>query len=125
VDLLAVAALIGAAIRAGVGHVVMVSSLGAELGGVGSGGPHLPGERLLTDSALSWAVLLVLRAKDGDVPEFGDARVEQPSSGHECRSEHNRWQRVPSGARMISGVVTLAWMKSRCYGGGWPIASYC
>jgi hypothetical protein len=52
---------------------------------------------------------VVLRAKDGDVPEFGDARVEQPSSGHECRSEHNRWQRVPSGARMISGVVTLAW----------------
>jgi len=38
VDLLAVAALIGAAIRAGVGHVVMVSSLGAELGGVGREG---------------------------------------------------------------------------------------
>ena len=38
------AALIRAAVEAGVRHVVMVSSLGAELGGIAGGRPHLPGE---------------------------------------------------------------------------------
>ncbi len=51
------AAVIAAAVRAGVEHVVMVSSLGAELGGIAGGGPHLPGEALLRESGLAWTVL--------------------------------------------------------------------
>ncbi len=51
------AALIEAAQRAGVKQVVMVSSLGAELGGIGGGRPHQPGERLLRESGLGWTLL--------------------------------------------------------------------
>jgi uncharacterized protein YbjT (DUF2867 family) len=51
------AAVIGAAVEAGVRHVVMVSSLGAELGGIGGGRPHQPGEALLRGSGLSWTLL--------------------------------------------------------------------
>ncbi|MDQ3734707.1 MAG: SDR family oxidoreductase [Actinomycetota bacterium] len=51
------AALIRAAVQAGVRHVVMVSSLGAELGGIAGGRPHLPGEALLRESGLEWTVL--------------------------------------------------------------------
>lgn len=51
------AAMIGAAGQAGVRHVVMVSSLGAELGGIAGGGPHLPGEALLKASGIGWTIL--------------------------------------------------------------------
>lgn len=51
------AAVIGAAADAGVEHVVMVSSLGAELGGIAGGRPHLPGEALLRESGLAWTLL--------------------------------------------------------------------
>jgi len=51
------AALIRAAVEAGVRHVVMVSSLGAELGGIAGGRPHLPGEALLQESGLDWTLL--------------------------------------------------------------------
>jgi len=49
--------MIAAAERAGVQHLVMVSSLGAELGGIAGGGPHLPGEALLKASGLTWTIL--------------------------------------------------------------------
>ena len=51
------AAAITAAQRAGVQHIVLLSSLGVEVGGVGGGRPHAPGERLLTDSGLGWTIL--------------------------------------------------------------------
>lgn len=51
------AAMIAAAQQAGLGQVVMVSSLGAELGGIAGGGPHLPGEALLKESGLGWTIL--------------------------------------------------------------------
>lgn len=51
------AALIKAAVEAGVRHLVMVSSLGAELGGIAGGRPHLPGEALLQESGLDWTLL--------------------------------------------------------------------
>jgi len=51
------AAMIAAAQRAGLRQVVMISSLGAELGGIAGGGPHLPGEALLKDSGLGWTIL--------------------------------------------------------------------
>ena len=51
------AALIHAAAAAAVEHVVMLSSLGAELGGIGGGKPHLPGEALLRESGLAWTLL--------------------------------------------------------------------
>ncbi len=51
------AAVIAAAVQAGVEQVVMVSSLGAELGGIGGGRPHLPGEALLRESGLRWTLL--------------------------------------------------------------------
>ena len=51
------AAAIAAAQRAGVQHIVLLSSLGVEVGGVGGGRPHAPGERLLTDSGLGWTIL--------------------------------------------------------------------
>ncbi|MDQ6898520.1 MAG: NAD(P)H-binding protein [Candidatus Dormibacteraeota bacterium] len=49
--------LLSAAQRAGVRHVVLLSSLGAELGGIGGGSQHLPGEALLRDSGLAWTIL--------------------------------------------------------------------
>jgi uncharacterized protein YbjT (DUF2867 family) len=48
---------IEAARAAGIRHVVMVSSLGAELGGIAGGGPHLAGEALLRESGLAWTIL--------------------------------------------------------------------
>ena len=51
------ALVIDAAKRAGVKHVVMLSSLGAELGGIAGGGPHLPGEAQLRASGLDWTLL--------------------------------------------------------------------
>jgi len=48
---------LGVAGRARVEHVVVLSSLGAELGGIGGGAMHLPGERLLRDSGLPWTIL--------------------------------------------------------------------
>lgn len=51
------AALIDAAVRAGVSHVVMVSSLGVDLGGIAGGGPHIPGEARLRESGLAWTLL--------------------------------------------------------------------
>lgn len=51
------AAAIRAAHDAGVRHVVLLSSLGVELGGVGGGRPHAPGEQLLRDSGLDWTIL--------------------------------------------------------------------
>jgi uncharacterized protein YbjT (DUF2867 family) len=51
------AAMIAAAQQAGLRQVVMVSSLGAELGGIAGGGPHLPGEALLKESGLGWTIL--------------------------------------------------------------------
>lgn len=51
------AALIDAALEAGVRHVVMLSSLGAELGGIAGGGPHMAGEARLRESGLAWTLL--------------------------------------------------------------------
>jgi uncharacterized protein YbjT (DUF2867 family) len=51
------AALITAAERAKVAHVVMVTSLGIELGGIAGGKPHMAGEKRLRESALRWTVL--------------------------------------------------------------------
>ncbi len=51
------AAAIAAAGRAGVRHIVLLSSLGVDLGGVGGGRAHAPGEGLLTASGLDWTIL--------------------------------------------------------------------
>ena len=51
------AAAITAASRAGVRHLVLLSSLGVEIGGVGGGRPHVPGEELLKTSDLEWTIL--------------------------------------------------------------------
>lgn len=51
------AAAIAAAGRAGVEHVVLLSSLGVDVGGVGGGRPHLPGEEALKASGLGWTIL--------------------------------------------------------------------
>ncbi|MDQ6740141.1 MAG: SDR family oxidoreductase [Actinomycetota bacterium] len=51
------AALVQAAQRARLDHVVMLSSLGAELGGIAGGRPHMPGERLLQESGVPWTIL--------------------------------------------------------------------
>ncbi len=51
------AAAIAAAQRAGVRHIVLLSSLGVELGGVGGGRAHAPGEGLLTASTMDWTIL--------------------------------------------------------------------
>lgn len=51
------AAAIAAARTAGVEHVVLLSSLGVEAGGIGGGTAHAPGEQLLTGSGFSWTVL--------------------------------------------------------------------
>lgn len=51
------AAVIDAAARAGVEHLVMVSSLGAELGGIAGGRPHLAGEARLAASGLGATLL--------------------------------------------------------------------
>ncbi|MBJ7603692.1 MAG: SDR family oxidoreductase [Candidatus Dormibacteraeota bacterium] len=49
--------LLSAAERARVRQVVLLSSLGAELGGIGGGSQHLPGEVLLRESGLPWTIL--------------------------------------------------------------------
>jgi uncharacterized protein YbjT (DUF2867 family) len=51
------AAAIAAARTAGVEHVVLLSSLGVEAGGIGGGAAHAPGEQLLAGSGLTWTVL--------------------------------------------------------------------
>lgn len=51
------AALIAAARRANVAHVVMVTSLGIELGGIAGGKVHMTGEQQLRDSGLTWTLL--------------------------------------------------------------------
>ncbi len=51
------AAAIAAAERAGVRHIVLLSSLGVELGGVGGGRAHAPGEATLTASSMDWTIL--------------------------------------------------------------------
>ena len=51
------AAVITAAQRAAVRHIVLLSSLGVELGGVGGGRAHAPGEGLLTASGMDWTIL--------------------------------------------------------------------
>lgn len=51
------AAQIDAAVRAGVRHVVMLSSLGVDLGGIAGGGPHMAGEAQLCSSGLDWTLL--------------------------------------------------------------------
>lgn len=51
------AALVQAAQRGHLNHVVMLSSLGAELGGIAGGRPHMPGEQLLRDSGVPWTIL--------------------------------------------------------------------
>jgi len=51
------AALLQAAQRARLDHVVMVSSLGAELGGIAGGRSHMPGEQLLQESGVPWTIL--------------------------------------------------------------------
>lgn len=48
---------IAAAARAGVQHVVLLSSLGIEAGGIGGGRPHAPGEDVLKKSGLDWTIL--------------------------------------------------------------------
>ncbi|MBF6593155.1 MAG: SDR family oxidoreductase [Thermaceae bacterium] len=50
-------AAIAAAQQAGVRHIVLLSSLGVELGGIGGGRPHAPGEELLRQSGLEWTIL--------------------------------------------------------------------
>jgi (4-alkanoyl-5-oxo-2,5-dihydrofuran-3-yl)methyl phosphate reductase len=51
------AALVGAARQAKVEHVVMLTSLGVELGGIAGGRPHIPGEKLLAESGLPFTLL--------------------------------------------------------------------
>ena len=51
------AAQIDAAVRAGVRHVVMLSSLGVDLGGIAGGKPHMAGEATLRASGLDWTLL--------------------------------------------------------------------
>lgn len=51
------AAGIDAAVRAGVRHLVMVSSLGVDFDGVAGGRPHMPGEARLRESGLDWTLL--------------------------------------------------------------------
>lgn len=51
------AAAIEAAVRNGVDHIVLLSSLGIEAGGIGGGRPHAPGEKVLKDSGLSYTIL--------------------------------------------------------------------
>ena len=51
------AAAISAAQRAGVSHIVLLSSLGIEAGGIGGGRPHAPGEQIVKDSGLDWTIL--------------------------------------------------------------------
>lgn len=51
------AALIREAQRHDVDHVVMLSSLGAELGGIAGGRLHVTGEQLLQNSELPWTIL--------------------------------------------------------------------
>ncbi len=51
------AVLVQSARRAHLNHVVMLSSLGAELGGIGDGRPHMPGEQLLRDAGIPWTIL--------------------------------------------------------------------
>ena len=51
------AAAISAAQRAGVSHIVLLSSLGIEAGGIGGGRPHAPGEQVLKASGLDWTIL--------------------------------------------------------------------
>ena len=51
------AAAIAAAGRAGVSHVVLLSSLGIEVGGIGGGRAHAPGEQVLKASGLPWTML--------------------------------------------------------------------
>ncbi|GAC1533458.1 MAG: SDR family oxidoreductase [Herpetosiphon sp.] len=48
---------IAAAQRAGVHHIVLLSSLGVELGGIGGGKAHAPGEDILARSGLDWTIL--------------------------------------------------------------------
>ena len=48
---------VAAAQRAGVRHVVLLSSLGVERGGIGGGEAHAPGDELLRASDLEWTVL--------------------------------------------------------------------
>ena len=48
---------IAAAQRTGVEHVVLLSSLGIEAGGIGGGRPHAPGEQRLDESGLSHTIL--------------------------------------------------------------------
>lgn len=48
---------IAAAQRKGVKHIVLLSSLGVELGGIGGGRAHAPGEELLKASGLDWTIL--------------------------------------------------------------------
>lgn len=48
---------IAAARRSGVDHVVLLSSLGIEAGGIGGGRPHAPGEQVLRESGLSHTIL--------------------------------------------------------------------
>lgn len=50
-------AAIAAARHVGVRHIVLLSSLGVEVGGVGGGRSHAPGEVLLQDSGLDWTIL--------------------------------------------------------------------
>lgn len=51
------ARVIAAATAAGVSHLVLLSSLGVEAGGVGGGTAHAPGERVLADSGIPATVL--------------------------------------------------------------------
>lgn len=51
------AAAVRAAQAARVDEIVLVSSLGVDCGGVAGGPLHLPGEKLLVESGLSWTVL--------------------------------------------------------------------
>jgi hypothetical protein len=53
------ATLVQAAQRGHLNHVVMLSSLGAELGGIGGGRPHIPGEQRLRDSSAGYTAGLV------------------------------------------------------------------
>lgn len=51
------AAAIAAAQRAGVRRIVLLSSLGVELGGIGGGRPHAPGEESLRNTGIDWTIL--------------------------------------------------------------------
>lgn len=50
-------AAIAAAQRNDVAHVVLLSSLGVEAGGIGGGTAHAPGEQVLKASGLNWTIL--------------------------------------------------------------------